>query len=61
MNNSYEAMRYLEKAFTIYNMIVRRKNISTCETYNFGENSGTAIVIIEATSKSLGKIIHCND
>jgi hypothetical protein len=31
------------------------------EISNFGENSGTAIIIIECTSKSIGTIIHSND
>jgi PAS domain S-box-containing protein len=65
MNNEYDGIDKFTEAQTIFsNKILGKKNngsSSMNERDMFGENSGAAIFMVQATSASIGQIIHVND
>eukprot|EP00347_Sterkiella_histriomuscorum_P001449 403371996 len=61
INNAYDALVYFEKIYYTFHGRQSKKNIPFNELSIFGENSGCAIIIISATSKIIGNIIHANE
>jgi hypothetical protein len=63
VNNEFDAVVLLEKACTIYQSKIQRKSAQAPlnEQTIFGENTASAIVVISATSHSVGTILHSNE
>ncbi|CDW84462.1 pas domain s-box family protein [Stylonychia lemnae] len=61
INNAYDALTYFEKIYYTYHGKMSKKAIPVNEMSIFGENSNCAIIMISATSRKTGNIIHVND
>ena len=63
MHNEYDALENFKKAELAFNSRANKKLATTPnnEQTLFGENSATAIVLISATTKKIGIIVHCNE
>lgn len=62
VNNAYDASQLFEKICQIYNVKLSRKQDQIItQSVLYGENSASAIIILQATSQDSGKIIHANN
>lgn len=63
IHNEYDAQENFRRAITIFfSRITKKGNGMTAnEQTIFGENSASAIIIISATSSSIGTVIHANE
>jgi hypothetical protein len=64
VNNEYEASLNFEKICLVYEGFISKKHQGDSqgagggEDYEFGENSGAAIIVVSASTSEIGTIIH---